>query len=92
MKEEELLDQLLKDSDDLEKRITQIIEKYPSREKLMKADIPEIEKLQIVQLMNYYMFSSEFLLSKRQFDKPAPSGMSQLLAQIRECEKKLQAL
>ena len=65
MKEEELLDQLLKDSDDLEKRITQIIEKYPSREKLMKADIPEIEKLKIVQLMNYYMFSSEFLLSKR---------------------------
>lgn len=65
MKEEELLDQLLKDSDDLEKKITEITAKYPSREQLMKADIPETEKLQIVQLMNYYMFSSEFLLSKR---------------------------
>ena len=42
----------------------------------MQSEIPEIEKLKILQLMNYFMFSSEFLLSKRQFGAQAPSGMS----------------
>ena len=89
MKEEEKIEQLLQDTNKLEAAIEAIIQQYPSKQALMESKIPHIEKLKILQLLNYYMFSSEFLLSKRIFDGSTPNGIGQLLVQIRESERKI---